>query len=111
MKKIKLITNQILQSLEKEDHTLFFVIMIQASTSDAVPEEVTTFLKSTDYQSPVAQLIPLIVQGQALGGIVKADPITLAVSYFSFIQGLAINRLQWAECPIPEAEWLMKIFK
>lgn len=111
LRKIKWLTEQILQSLSEEEHILLFLIMIQASTSDAVPEEVKQLFTSPEYKSPVTCLIPLIIEGQQCNEFIQEDPITLAVSYFAFIQGFSINKLQWNECPIPEADLIIKIFK
>ncbi|WP_342534551.1 TetR/AcrR family transcriptional regulator [Lysinibacillus sp. FSL K6-0057] len=111
LKKLTWMTEQILHSLSEGQQILLFLIMIQASTSDAVPEEVKQFLTSEEFKSPVSSLIPLIVEGQQCKEIVQENPIKLAVSYYSFIQGFAINKLQWTQCPIPEAELIMKIFK
>lgn len=57
-------------------------------------------------KSPVSSLLPLIIEGQQCNEIIQENPIKLAVSYYAFIQGFAINKLQWAECPIPEAEFI-----
>jgi len=54
--------------------------------------------------------LPIIEAGQEKGEIISANPVTLAVTYYSFIQGLAINKIQWPECPIPDANLLLKIF-
>lgn len=84
--------------------------MIQASTSDAVSDEVKKALTDEKAISPVACTVPLIIEGQKNGEIVQEDPVMLAVTYYSFIQGLAINKIQWSECPIPDANIIMKIF-
>ncbi|WP_431028845.1 TetR/AcrR family transcriptional regulator [Lysinibacillus sp. LZ02] len=109
--KIKWMTEQILQSLSEGQQILLFLIMIQASTSDAIPEEVKQFLTSQEFKSPVSCLMPLIIEGQQCNEIIQENPLKLAVSYYAFIQGFAINKLQWAQCPIPEAELIIKIFK
>ncbi|QPR69332.1 TetR/AcrR family transcriptional regulator [Lysinibacillus macroides] len=109
--KIKWMTEQILHSLAEEQQILLFLIMIQASTSDAIPEEVKQFLTSKEFKSPVHCLMPLIMEGQQHNEIIQENPLQLAVSYYAFIQGFAINKLQWAQCPLPEAASIMKIFQ
>lgn len=109
--KIQWMTEQILQSFSEGQQILLFLIMIQASTSDAVPEEVKQLLTSTDFKSPVSCLVPLIMEGQQCQEIIKEDPFILAVSYYAFVQGFAINKLQWPQVPIPDAQLIMKIFK
>ncbi|KGR84928.1 TetR/AcrR family transcriptional regulator [Lysinibacillus odysseyi] len=111
LKKIKWMTEQILQGLSAGEQILLFLIMIQASTSDAVPEEVQHLFSSPEYKSPVNCLVPLIIEGQQCNEIIKEDPIKLAVSYYAFIQGFSISKLQWNQCPIPEADLIIKIFK
>ncbi len=110
LEKLKWMTEQILNNLIDSEHTLLFLIMIQASTSDAIPNEVKELLTRDNALSPVDCILPLIVAGQEKGEIISANPVTLAVTYFAFIQGLAINIIQWTECPIPDANMLMKIF-
>ncbi|MCL1696654.1 TetR/AcrR family transcriptional regulator [Lysinibacillus sp. BPa_S21] len=110
LEKLKWMTEQILNNLIDSEHTLLFWIMIQASTSDAIPNEVKELLTRDNALSPVDCILPLIVAGQEKGEIISANPVTLAVTYFAFIQGLAINIIQWTECPIPDANMLMKIF-
>ncbi|MEY9970546.1 AcrR family transcriptional regulator [Lysinibacillus sp. RC46] len=110
LEKLKWMTEQILNNLIDTEHTFLFLIMIQASTSDAIPNEVKEFLTRDNALSPVEAILPMIVAGQEEGEIISANPVTLAVTYFAFIQGLAINKIQWPECPIPDANMLMKIF-
>ncbi|MEB2301713.1 TetR/AcrR family transcriptional regulator [Lysinibacillus xylanilyticus] len=110
LEKLKWMTEQILNSLIDSEHTLLFLIMIQASTSDAIPDEVKELLTRDYAQSPVGCTLPMIVAGQEEGELISTNPVTLAVTYFAFIQGLAINKIQWPECPIPDANMLMKIF-
>lgn len=109
--KITWMTEQILHSLAEGQQILLFLIMIQASTSDAVPEEVKQLFTSKEFKSPVHCLIPLIMEGQQHHDIISENPLRLAVSYYAFIQGFAINKLQWAQCPLPEVRSIMKIFK
>ncbi|RAS75916.1 TetR/AcrR family transcriptional regulator [Priestia endophytica] len=111
LEKLRWMTEQIIKSIDKGDKILLFLIMIQASTSDIVSEEVKEMLTGEHAISPVMATIPLIVEGQKVGEIKQGDPVQLAVTYYAFIQGLAINRIQWEECPMPEANLIMNIFK
>jgi len=110
LEKLRWMTEQILNSFIDSEHTLLFLIMIQASTSDAIPTEVKELLTGDQSLSPVMYTLPIIEAGQEKGEIISANPVTLAVTYYSFIQGLAINKIQWPECPIPDANLLLKIF-
>ncbi|MBB4822985.1 AcrR family transcriptional regulator [Sporosarcina luteola] len=100
-------TNQILQSLEGESR-LLYLLMMQASTSEAVPVEVKDILKE---HSPVMQTIPLIMEAQAEGNFQKEDPIMLATTYYALIQGLAMNKIQWEDCPLPDAATILKVMR
>jgi dihydroxyacetone kinase DhaKLM complex PTS-EIIA-like component DhaM len=111
LEKLHWMTEQIIKSIDTGDEILLFLIMIQASTSDIVSEEVKEMLTGEHAVSPVMATIPLIVEGQKVGEIKQGDPVQLAVTYYAFIQGLAINRIQWEECPMPEANLIMNIFK
>lgn len=110
LQKLKWMTETILRSIASGDGIYLYLIMIQASTSDAVPEEVRDFLMGNIANSPVLATVPIIIEGQKNGEIIKEDPVKLAVTYYAFIQGLAINKIQWTECPLPEAKMLLNIF-
>ncbi|WP_062049020.1 TetR/AcrR family transcriptional regulator [Bacillus sp. JCM 19034] len=111
LEKIKWMTEKILESIESGDGTYLFLIMIQASTSDAVPDEVREILKGDHSNTPISVIVPIIIAGQNEGEIVGDDPVKLAVSYYAFIQGLAINKIQWKECPMPDADMITKILR
>lgn len=110
LQKLKWMTETILRSIASGDGIYLYLIMIQASTSDVVPGEVREYLMNDNANSPVSATIPIIIDGQNKGEIIKEDPIKLAVAYYAFIQGLAINKIQWSECPLPEANILLSIF-
>ena len=63
-----------------------------------------------DLYSPLETHQKHIIAGQQSGEIVEVDPVILSVTYYSFIQGFAINKIQWPECPTPDANLIMKIF-
>ena len=105
VEKLLWMTEQILQSLEGEKK-LLYLLMMQASTSEAVPDEVKEILQN---HSPVGETIALLMEAQAEGTFRKEDPVTMAVTYYALIQGLAMNKIQWEECPLPKAEVLLRI--
>ncbi|WAH38778.1 TetR/AcrR family transcriptional regulator [Alicyclobacillus dauci] len=110
LEQIHWMTRMILQSIEGEGGYLFLT-MIHAYTSDAVPEEVRELLTEEHTSSQVKESALLISAGQDQGEIVAGDPEKLAVAYYSLIEGLAISKLQWEDCPIPDAEMILRIFK
>lgn len=87
------------------------LIMIQASTSEAIPEEAKKISKEK-IKKPFEYLIPIIIEGQKLGEIVKEDPLVLAITYFSIIQGLGMTRIQNSnDIPFPSTEMLLRFLR
>lgn len=84
------------------------LILLQTSTSEAIPEEAIRIAKA-NMRRPIELLIPLIVQGQRSGEFVEEDPVLLAVTYFSFIQGLGITKIQTTSAaPFPSAKMILR---
>jgi hypothetical protein len=87
------------------------LIMLQATTSEAIPEEAKRISKEK-IKKPIEYLIPIIIEGQNAGEIVKEDPLILAITYFSFIQGLGITRAQnGKDIPFPSIEMVLSFLK
>lgn len=107
---LKWLTDTILHALANEG-SFYYLIMIQAFTSDAVPEEVKSMVKCTS-PTAVEKLIPIIIAGQQAGQIVKDDPIKLAIAYFALIQGVAMQQVQSnAAHPILHSDLVLRMFK
>jgi AcrR family transcriptional regulator len=84
------------------------LILLQTSTSEAIPEEATRIAKEK-MKRPFELLIPIIIQGQRDREIVEEDPVLLALTYFSFIQGLGITRIQTTdELPFPSTKVILR---
>lgn len=87
------------------------LILLQTSTSEAIPEEAMRISKE-NARKPFEYLIPLIIQGQQSGEIREEDPMLLALTYFSFIQGLGIARMQTShDLPFPSAEVVLRFMR
>ncbi|MFF2480421.1 TetR/AcrR family transcriptional regulator [Paenibacillus sp. NPDC058071] len=87
------------------------LILLQTSTSEAIPEEAKRISKEK-MGKPFEYLIPLIVQGQQSGEIREEDPMLLALTYFSFVQGLGIARMQTTQdLPFPSAEVVLRFMR
>lgn len=96
---------------QNQEDNYYFLIMIQAATSDAVPVEVKELLaaKSMDM---FKDMLKLIVMGQEAGQIVQDDPAALAMAFLYLIQGLAISQVPGkASLPIPKAETVLRLLK
>lgn len=87
------------------------LILLQTTTSEAIPEEANRIAKEK-MGKPFEYLIPLIIQGQQAGEIKEDDPMLLALTYFSFIQGLAISKIQTtSKLPFPSAEVVLRFMR
>lgn len=87
------------------------LIMLQAMTSEAVPEEAKRISKEK-IRKPFEHLIPIIIEGQKAGEMVEEDPLVLAVTYFSIIQGLGITRMQNGKnIPFPSTEVILSFLR
>jgi AcrR family transcriptional regulator len=87
------------------------LIMLQAITSDAIPEEALQISKEMG-KRPIEHLIPVIMAGQQAGQMVKEDPLVLAITYFSIIQGMALTRIQnGKDIPFPTTDLVLSFIR
>ncbi|MBP1991080.1 TetR/AcrR family transcriptional regulator [Paenibacillus eucommiae] len=87
------------------------LIMLQATTSEAIPEEAKRISKELA-RKPFEYFIPMLIEGQQAGEIVQGDPMMLAITYFSFIQGLGITRMQNGKhIPFPPVEIVLRFLR
>ena len=109
--KIKIMTELMLSAFsEKNESSYFFYLMLQAATLDSVPEEVKELLKQDSVT--VSMLSKLILKGQLEGEIAEGDPLMLSITFWSFIEGLVLMKIQMGEEYIfPSAEIVLRIIK
>jgi AcrR family transcriptional regulator len=89
----------------------FFLIMIQAFSSEAIPSEAKEIVEELGPRF-VNSLIPVLIEGQKTGEVATGDPHKMATAFFALIQGLAISRIQSGEeMPIPDPEMVLRLFK
>jgi AcrR family transcriptional regulator len=89
----------------------FLLVILQAFTSEAVPEEARAALR--DYGRQASEnLVELIREGQREGRIRDADPTELAITFGALIQGIALSRLQSdvADASFPKTETVLRLF-
>ena len=87
------------------------LILLQTTTSEAVPLEAKR-ISTENARKPFEYLIPIILEGQSLGEIVKDNPLELAIAYFSIIQGLGITRIGLSsDKPFPSTEMVLRFLK
>lgn len=76
--------------LEQPDYVL---VVLQAFTSDAVPEPARAALRLYGQRS-FRDLVSLVRQAQQEGRVVAGDPVELVLAYNACIQGVALSVLQ-----------------
>lgn len=87
------------------------LIILQASAPEAIPEAAK--LKCNEKMRETIEIMcGLISQGQKEGNIIDDDPLLLSISYFSFIQGLALSRIQNGDkIPFPNTEMILSFLR
>lgn len=109
--RLRALTETILSSAFEGEGPYYFLMVIQAYTSDSVPQEVKDLVKEKEvlYRE---YLMPLVVEGQKLGRIAAGDPLAMVTAYLSLIQGLAVLKMQGGEeIPVPGADILLRLFQ
>ncbi len=87
------------------------LIMVQTTTSEAVPEEARRVAKEK-IGKPFEHFVPMVAEGQRLGELVAGDPLMLAITYFSMVQGLGITRMQGSrEMPFPDTAMILSFLR
>lgn len=110
LERIQNLTEVILTQAFQNDGPYYFYLMIQAFTSEAVPEAVKKIIFEDDQANLINYLLPVLIEGQKKGQIVAEDPVSLAITYLALIQGLAISQMQ-NNVPLPTTEMVMRLFK
>jgi AcrR family transcriptional regulator len=85
-----------------------FVLMYQASYSEAPSPLVKKLLKQMDH---IPQSIPFIKAGQENKIIRDGDPRALSIAFWSAINGIASNMALTPNAPCPEPEWIVDILR
>ncbi|WP_199613605.1 TetR/AcrR family transcriptional regulator [Paenibacillus alkalitolerans] len=107
---LRWLTETILKGIS-EDGAFFFLIIVQAFTSHAVPEQVKAMVNG---HSPTAldSIVPIIIAGQQAGEIVHDDPVKLGRAYFALIQGISMEQAQNKDgLPPLDADLILRLFK
>lgn len=87
------------------------MILLQMATLEAVPPEAKRIYKEKSHL-PFDHMIPLLVEGQRAGQIMPGDTLTMAIAYFSFVQGVAISMLQVSKSiPFPATETILSFLR
>src|SRR5690554_493215 len=109
--RVKAMTEMIVSGAYQGDGPYYFLIILQAFTSEAVPEEVKQM--SADYAHRyIETFAPLLEQAKKAGEIAPGDTMDLTNAYFSLIQGLAVMQVQGGgSLPIPNPETVLRLLQ
>jgi AcrR family transcriptional regulator len=85
-----------------------FVLMYQASYSEAPSPVVKELLKQLDH---IPQSIQFIKAGQKKKIIRNGDPQALSIAFWSAIYGIAANMVLMPDAQCPKPEWIIDILR
>jgi AcrR family transcriptional regulator len=109
--RLKAMTESIVPTAYQGIGPYYFLIVIQAFTSEAVPTQVKE-LAARQFSVYTEHLVTLIREGQQVGEVVEGDPLQLAVSYTSMIQGLVIMKTLGGEgLQLPTPGMVLRLLK
>lgn len=109
--RIRTMTETIFSGSYSGDSPYYYMIMLQAFTSDAVPAVAKELVWK---QVPLYNdyLVPVIREGQKSGEVASGDPVVLATMYFGMIQGLAVIKAMGGDTvPDPDPEIVLRLFR
>lgn len=89
LEKIENLSKTLFQELVTGESHQYFFIIIQAMTQAKGIPGILDYIK-THSITHYSQIIPLIIEGQQMELIKSDDPMSLAIAYFSFFQGLSL---------------------
>ncbi|MHA7964576.1 TetR/AcrR family transcriptional regulator [Paenibacillus sp. CAU 1782] len=86
--------------------------LLLSAAADGVPEEAKS-LAEQKRSEPIANLVPLLLEGQAIGEIAEGNPVSLAIAYFSLMQGLGLTRagMESDDGLFPSVEMALRLMK
>jgi AcrR family transcriptional regulator len=95
---------------EEEESAFYFLLMVQACVSDAIPEVTKEIMEKAF--APHEIMIKIVTEGQQKGCIGEGKAYDYVVLFWAAIEGLAIYKIFMGErFEMPSAELLIKIFK
>jgi AcrR family transcriptional regulator len=115
LEKIRVITEMTISGAYQGDGAYYWNIVLQAYISEAIPKKLKKLAIKT-ISSYNDLLVPIILEGQKLGQVVKDDPIKLATTFYSMVNGMGVLQMMAKELPdnivsLPDAEMVMRVFK
>jgi len=86
----------------------FFLLVHQVAIMDSIPARAKEIIGSIP---TIENSIPVILDGQKRGEIRAGDPLLLAVTFWSAIQGVAETIAMNPGCPTPDPAWITDILR
>ena len=110
LEKIRLAIEKLLQGFEEnKDTSYYYLIINQASVSEAIPDEAKQIIKGRSLLYEV--ITRIILEGQKDGSFKNYDAKDMAVVFWTSLNGLAIYKaVQGENYKAPDANILMGIF-
>ena len=108
--KIHLLVTKILEGIRNKDAAAYyFVLCIEALTSDSNPKAVAQIVK--EIMRPLTILADVILDGQKSKQIKQGDPMDMAIASFSMILGLSSLMISGKIEHLPSSEIIYRIFE
>jgi AcrR family transcriptional regulator len=85
-----------------------FLLVHQVMVFDSIPETAKKIVDSDEY---FFRSIDVIREGQEKGEIRPGDPMSLAVAYWSAIQGIAESVAMDPRLPVPDPRWIVAMLR
>jgi len=86
----------------------FFLLVHQVAIFDSMPEKAKEIIGSIP---TIENSVPVILEGQQRGEIRPGDPMLLALTFWSAIQGVAETIAMNPGCPVPDPAWIADILR
>lgn len=94
--------------LDEPAASRLFLLVNQINTLESVPEPIRELVSSKEV---VKASVPIILKGQDGLGIRPGDPLSLALTFWGAIQGIAEARLWFPDTPAPDPQCLVDLLK
>lgn len=104
------VTIEILEGIKEQPES--FLIVQQAITSDAIPQEIRE-MAIRNSLAGLEVFTQLVIEGQAAGEVVAGDPAELAALYLSCIGGVGLDFIYFLFPPTtyPKPETVLRLLK
>ena len=85
-----------------------FILMSNAFYNEGIPEEAKQIASSIDFYK---ETLPVIIKGQQDGTIRQGDPLSLATTFWTALQGIIQVYALNEDIQLPKSEWIIDIIR